>query len=323
MMELKTPVLVIAYRRPDTTKKVIGAIRVAAPTQMFVACDGPNLKNPGEAEKVAATRALIEKEIDWPCTIERRYSETNQGCKMGVSSAITWFFEQVEEGIIIEDDCVAHPDFFLYCAELLERFRHNHKIWHISGNNFQDGQWRGDGSYYFSHIPHSWGWATWRRCWKHYDRELKRWPALKASGLMKTIFEDPVARSYWAGLWDNLLVKGQPNTWDYQWHLTCLSEGGLTVMPNRNLVSNVGFSRDGTYCLNEESLRNNIPVSKIYPLTHPTFILRNAAADAYDFDHILGGVKMRASFRKYNSFLGKNKLRLLNLFNKTIKRIIK
>jgi len=122
MMAFKTPVLLIAYRRPDTTKKVIDAIRVAAPERMFVACDDPNLKNPGEAEKVAATRALIEREIDWPCKIERRYSETNQGCKMGVSSAITWFFEQVEEGIIIEDDCVAHPDFFPYWRSFWSAF---------------------------------------------------------------------------------------------------------------------------------------------------------------------------------------------------------
>ena len=322
-MAFKTPVLLVAYRRPDTTKKVIDAIRVAAPERMFVACDGPNLKKPDEAEKVAATRALIEREIDWPCKIERRYSETNQGCKMGVSSAITWFFEQVEEGIIIEDDCVAHPDFFPYCAELLERFRHDSRVWHISGNNFQNGQWRCDGSYYFGHIPHSWGWATWRRCWKHYDIDLKRWPALKASGLMETIFEDPVARSYWSGLWDNLLNKEElPGTWDYQWHFTCLSEGGLTIIPNRNLVSNVGFGVDGTNYLKESPL-NNIPVSKICPLTHPTFILRDAAADAYDFDHVLGGAKKREAMRHYNSFLGKTKLRLQNLFNKMIRTIIK
>ena len=319
-MAFKTPVLLIAYRRPDTTKQVIDAIRVAAPERMFVACDGPNLKNPGEAERVAATRALIEREIDWPCKIERRYSDTNQGCKMGPSNAITWFFEKVEEGIILEDDCVAHPDFFPYCAELLERFRHDGRVWHISGNNYQDGQLRGDGSYYFSHTTHCWGWATWRRCWKHYDRDLKRWPALKASGLMETIFEDPTARSYWAGIWDNVL----PDAWDYQWCFTVFSERGLSVVPNRNLVSNVGFGPDGTHCLAEDPL-SNMPVSKIYPLTHPTSMLTNAAADAYNFDRVFGAdaARRNAAARYNNSFFGKNKLRLQNLFNKTIKRIMK
>ena len=321
-MAFKIPVLLIAYRRPDTTKQVIDAIRVAAPERMFVACDGANLKNPGEAERVAATRALIEREIDWPCKIERRYSETNQGCKMGPSSAITWFFEQVDEGIILEDDTLPHPDFFPFCAELLNRYRDDERIWHISGNNFQDGQLRGDGSYYFSHIAHCWGWASWRRCWKHYDRDLKRWPALKASGLMETIFEDPVERSYWAGIWDDLLEKGQPDTWDYQWCFTVFSEGGLSVVPNRNLVSNVGFGPDGTHCIAGDPL-SNMPVSKIYPLTHPTSILRDAAADAYDFDHVFGAdvARRNAAARYHNSFFFKKKLRLQNLFNKLLYRL--
>jgi hypothetical protein len=288
-----TPLLLIAWRRPYTLRQVIDAIRPVAPTRLFVACDGPNPERPGEAEKVAATRQVIEQEIDWPCQIERLYSDVNQGCRLGVSRAITWFFEQVEEGIILEDDCVPHPDFFPYCASLLERYRHDTRVWCISGNNFQNGQWRGDGSYYFSRYNHCWGWASWRRCWQHYDADLSQWPALRDSALLDTIFEDPLERQYWSAIWQRLVNEGKPDSWAYRWTLTCLANGGLTALPNRNLVSNVGFGEDASHTTGvaEPTLADQ----SLGPLTHPQFVLRDGAADRYGFDHHFGGAQMRRS----------------------------
>jgi hypothetical protein len=258
-----------------------------APRRIYVACDGPNPERPGEAEKVAATRAVIDTEIDWPCQIERLYSDVNQGCRVGVSRAITWFFEQVEEGIILEDDCVPHPDFFPYCTTLLERYRHDTRVWCISGNNFQNGQWRGDGSYYFSRYNHCWGWASWRRCWQHYDADLSQWPALRDSGLLYTIFENPVERKYWRAIWQRLLDECKPDTWDYQWTFTCLANGGLTALPNRNLVSNVGFGDDATHTTGKGIVTR---VDEGIDLNdHPSFLLRDRAADLYTFDEVFGG----------------------------------
>ena len=286
-MSMDTPVLLLAWRRHHTLRQVIDAIRPVAPTRLFVACDGPTPERPGEAEKVTATRAVIESEIDWPCQIKRLYSDTNQGCRLGVSRAITWFFEQVEEGIILEDDCVPHPDFFSYCSTLLERYRHDTRVWCIAGNNFQDGQWRGDGSYYFSRYNHCWGWASWRRCWQHYDAELCQWPALRDSGLLGTIFEDPVERKYWSGIWQRLVDEGKPDTWDYQWTFTCLANGGLSALPNCNLVSNVGFGEDATHTTKKAiptSIAEGIDLSR-----HPSFLLRDSVADLYTFDEVFGG----------------------------------
>ncbi|QNI83318.1 nucleotide-diphospho-sugar transferase [Synechococcus sp. RS9907] len=242
---------------------------------------------------MAATRAVVEHEIDWPCQIERLYSDVNLGCRLGVSHAITWFFDQVEEGIILEDDCVPHPDFFFYCSSLLERFRHDTRVWCISGNNFQDGQWRGDGSYYFSNYNHCWGWSSWRRCWHHYDSDLRQWPALRESGLLDTIFEDPLEHKYWSCVWQRLLESGEPDTWDYQWMFTCLVNRGLTALPNRNLVSNVGFGEDATHTTHVAD--PTLADQSLGRLRHPTFVLRNASADAYSFDHHFGGVEMRRS----------------------------
>jgi len=292
---VSSPLLLIAWRRPHTLRQVIDAIRPVAPKHLYVACDGPNLERPGEAAKVAATREVIENEIDWPCHIERLYADTNQGCRLGVSRAITWFFEQVEEGIILEDDCVPHPAFFPYCATLLERYRHDTRVWCISGNNFQNGRWRGDGSYYFSRYNHCWGWASWRRCWQQYDADLRQWPALKKSGLLPSIFENAREARYWARIWDRLLAEGEPDTWDYRWTFTCLSNGGLTALPNRNLVRNVGFGEDATHTQEKQkSTYTSISTGGHVITEHPSFILRDLGADRYFFLNQLMPFRSRA-----------------------------
>jgi hypothetical protein len=287
MIDTLPPILILAWRRPHTLRQVIHAIRPVAPTRLFVACDGPNPKRTGEAEKVAATRAVIEHDIDWPCKIERFYSDENQGCRLGVSRAITWFFEHVEEGIILEDDCVPHIDFFHYCATLLDRYRDDTRVWCISGSNFQNGQWRGDGSYYFSRYNHCWGWASWRRCWQHFDADLEQLPILLNSGLLKTILEDPIEQAYWQRIWKRLFDLGKPDSWAYRWTFTCFINGGLTAVPNRNLVSNVGFGQDATHTIGK-AVDTFIGVG-IDPNIHPPFILRSCLADRYTFDNHFGG----------------------------------
>ena len=289
---MEVPILLIAWRRPHTLRQVIDAIRPVSPTRLFVACDGPNANRPSEAEKVAATRAVIEREIDWPCQIERLYSDVNQGCSVGPIRAINWFFDQVEEGIILEDDCVPHPDFFPYCTTLLERYRYDTRVWCISGSNFQNGQWRGDGSYYFSRYNHCWGWASWRHCWQHYDADLSRWPALRDSGLLEAIFEDLCERDYWSAIWQRTHAKTEPITWwDYQWMYACLANSALTALPNRNLVSNVGFGPDGTHTTSVAEPM--VADQALGQLIHPSFVLRDASADRFSFDHHFGGTQMR------------------------------
>jgi hypothetical protein len=282
----------VAFNRPDTTRLVIDAIRLAAPTQMFVACDGPRPNRPEDEERVRATRVVIDKMIDWPCTIHHLYRDTNLGCGLGVSGAIDWFFAQVKEGVVLEDDCVPHPDFVPFCAELLERYRYDTRVWCVSGDNFQEGQWRGDGSYYFSRYNHCWGWASWRRAWQHYDRRMESWAAIKDSGLVTAIFENPLEAELWRGIWTQQAGPGPQDTWDYQWTFTCMINSGLTVTPNRNLVSNIGFGEGGTHTT-EERPQTQRPASGILPLTHPRRVLRHAEADAFTFDHHFGGERIR------------------------------
>ena len=291
-MSAETPVLLIAWRRPHTLRQVIQAIRPIAPRQLFVACDGARPDRPGEAEQVAATRAVVDQEIDWPCEVHRLYSDVNQGCSVGPIRAISWFFEHVEEGIILEDDCVPHPDFFSYCTTLLCRYRHDERVWCISGNNFQNGRWRGMASYYFSAYTHCWGWASWRRCWQHFDAALQDWPAFRDSGLMPSVFDDPVECRYWSRIWDFTHARSERvSWWDYQWTHACLIHGGLTVLPNRNLVRNVGFGEDATHTKKQHV--DTTIAEGLAPLEHPRFVVRDRAADRYTFDHVFGGQKRR------------------------------
>lgn len=291
---MQTPVLLLIWRRPHTLRKVIEALRPVAPRHLFVACDGPNPQRPGEGEKVAAARALVEREVDWPCTIERLFADTNQGCRLGVSRGISWFFNQVEEGIILEDDCVAHPDFFPFCSTLLEMYRDDTRVWGVGGNNFQMGQWRGDGSYYFSHYFHSWGWASWRRCWHHYDGDLSQLKPLIHSGLLSSIFPDPLERKSWMRLWLQLLEQGKPDSWAYRWAFTCLLNGGLIAIPNRNLVTNVGFDESATHTVRQVNKALHTPIDQgLGPMKPPPFLLRDMEADLYTFNKVFGGDQQR------------------------------
>lgn len=322
---MNTPVLLIAWRRPHTLRQVIDAIRPVAPTRLYVACDGPNPERPGEAEKVATTRAVIEHEIDWPCQIERLYSDVNQGCFLGVSRAITWFFEQVEEGIILEDDCVPHPDFFPYCTALLERYRNDTRVWSICGSNFQLGNKRGDASYYFSIHGDSWGWATWRRAWRNYPQGELNWFDFRDSGRLDDVFPISDERLYWRGLMDELFIHGVPSTWDYQWWLVSWMNHGLHAWPNSILVSNRGFDDDGTHTfgVNEFSAPELEPLGN---LLHPRYVVPCRAADEFAFLYRRRGVNIFESKkygRLYPWLLRSRQLRKEGLLNYFASRVLR
>ena len=157
---LQTPVLFLIFNRPDTTEKVFDAIRAAKPLRLYVASDGPRANQSGEDQIVNKVRE-ISTSVDWSCEVKTLFQKENLGCKKAVSKGITWFFEQEKQGIILEDDCLPHPDFFVFCENLLEHYADNKHVWAITGDNFQNGQKRGEGSYYFSRYNHVWGWASW------------------------------------------------------------------------------------------------------------------------------------------------------------------
>ena len=278
-----TPILLISWRRPEKTLKVIKEIRKIKPNKLYLACDGPIKNDPLNQMKVTATREVLNKEIDWDCEIKKLYSEKNNGCMMGVSKAITWFFKNEEEGIILEDDCVPHKDFFYFCSVLLDIYRFDKRIWSISAHNQQNGKKKGTGSYYFSRYSHCWGWASWRRCWDSYDPKINDWPKIKKEKVLNDIFSSKLEIRYWENIFDSIYYKSEPNTWDYQWTYTCFKNSGLTIIPNINLINNIGFDVEATHTKNGLSQTINkelkLKESGIFPIKHPITIVRSKSAD--------------------------------------------
>jgi hypothetical protein len=219
-------------------------------------------------------------QIDWPCRVETSFAEANLGCMRRVSSGLDWVFDQVEEAIILEDDCLPASSFFKFCGELLERYRAEPLIAQIGGVNFQFGRQRGEASYFFSHYNHVWGWATWRRAWVSNDNSMRDWPAWRESGGLAGVMPGPAEVRYWTEVLDHV-AAGKIDSWACRWSLSCWRQGLLTVLPNVNLVSNLGFGPAATHTT-EESRFAKIPLGEMhFPLRHPSAIAADRVADAY------------------------------------------
>jgi hypothetical protein len=271
------PVLFMIFNRPDTTQQVFNAIRQAKPKQLFVAADGPREDKEGEKEKCIQARKIIEQ-VDWDCEVKTLFRDKNLGCKIAVSSAIDWFFENVEEGIILEDDCLPSQSFFWFCQELLKYYQNDTRVMHVSGDNFQFGKIRGEGSYYFSKYAHVWGWATWRRAWKHYDVNMKNFEDFLKSNQIINIFKIKQQQKYWMNVFQRV-YDGKIDTWDYIWVFFCFINNGLCIMPNINLVSNIGFGIESTHTQGENSIFSKMKTEEITEIIHPEFVLADQEAD--------------------------------------------
>ena len=241
---LRTAVLFLVFNRPGTTAKVFEAIRKARPPRLYVAADAARASREGEAERVALVRE-IATDVDWPCEVLTLFREENLGCKYAVSDGITWFFEHEEQGIILEDDCLPNQSFFWFCETLLQRYAADERVEVVTGDNFQNGQHRGElgASYYFSKYNHCWGWATWRRAWQYYQGDLSFWPEWSLSEDWSEKMPNPVEHRYWRKIFDQVHA-GEGDSWAYPWLASTWYNYGLTVTPNLNLVSNIGFGPD-------------------------------------------------------------------------------
>lgn len=247
MTPTDVPVLLIGFNRPENMRSVINAVRTAAPRSVYLAVDGPRSGATRDAEKVQATRDLVQ-EIDWPCEVHTLFHEVNLGCAEGVSGAITWFFEQVSEGIILEDDIVPTPDFFSFMTEMLNRYRDDHRVFSVTGSNrIPATTFNTTNQYRFCSVPQVWGWATWRDRWKTYSLDISGWrKQLPAKKLLRTVGGSPEAFVLWSANFD-LMARMKVDTWDLQLVYCAMRQTGLTVTPNMNLVTNIGWGIDSTH----------------------------------------------------------------------------
>jgi len=275
-----TPIVFLIFNRPLETMRVFDKIREVRPEKLLVVADGPRSSRPGEAALCRQTRAVLDR-VDWPCQVLTDFADTNMGCARRIASGLEWAFEEVEEAIIVEDDCLPDPSFFPYCDELLERYRSDERIMMISGNNFQNGASRTSDSYYFSHLPQIWGWATWRRAWRHFDFAMSDWPQRRDSGWIKAVAKNPELDRRWRQYFD-YVVAGKIDTWAYRWMYCVLARNGLSIVPDVNLVTNIGFGPAATHTFVPDE-RYVVPSRAMeFPLRHSTTVKPCHEADEFE-----------------------------------------
>lgn len=299
----RAAVLFIVFNRADVAARVLDAIRSARPPRLYLAADGPRHDHPQEAIACAQVRQLVLAGIDWPCTVHTLLRDENLGCRLAVSGAISWFFEHEEAGIILEDDCLPHPTFFAYCENLLDHYRHDTRVMHISGNNVLRN-WRHDPdySYHFSRYAAIWGWATWRRAWQHYDAATPLLPEIARKHYLWNQFFNPLeARMMLRPLWAT--HRHELDTWDYQWAFALLIQSGLAATPATNLISNIGFGEGATHTHNAtHPWANQTTQALPQPLQHPSFVMRDLVSDYRQLRGTLRD-KMMAKLRVAAAFL--------------------
>ena len=291
----KSPILLLIFNRPDTTKAVFEEIRNSKPAKLYLAADGPRQNREGEYDLCQQTIAVVSN-IDWDCEVKTLYRKQNLGCKEAVSSAITWFFDQEEEGIILEDDCLPAKGFFKYCDTLLEKYRFDTRIRHVAGCNLHFGAKWGDASVFFSKRTEVWGWASWRRVWKDYDKELSSHTAEEMRAQFSKIFSDPFIVDSWVDAF-NGVKKGEIDTWDYQLAILNYLNNGISVCPNVSLITNIGFRADATHSTNPNDRSANILLGEIDEITFPKDVLPDTAADYSLAKH---EYKLDERWEKYN-----------------------
>ena len=280
MYQVKSPILFLIFNRPKETQILFNAIRDAKPKKLYVSADGP--RNNGKDELVCKETKNILNQIDWECELITLYREENLGCGKAVSAAITWFFVNEEEGIVLEDDCLPSPDFFRFCDTMLETYRLDNRIGHICGTNFQDGKKRGDGDYYYSKTSPIWGWASWRRVWSKYDFEMKNLEGAYEVDVLSSLtnnsrFKKKIYDSFFA------TKRGLINTWDYQFFFSNLLNNHLCIISNYNLISNIGFTDDATHTFDNSNSVANIAFGRLpLKIVNPKEVSQNKVADIYN-----------------------------------------
>jgi len=268
-MSFNTPILFIIFNRLDTTKEVFSKIRAIKPKQLFISADGPRIDRIGENELCDSVKEYVEANIDWECSVYRKYNYRNVGCKIAISSAIDWIFSVVDNAIILEDDCVPEESFFYFSEQMLARYKNDNQVMMISGTNYLIEVKEYEYDYFFSNYFAIWGWATWKRAWLKYDIKMKSWPQYRIENKLADYIQDEKIIEQYKEMFDHA-YKNEINTWDIQWFYSCLFCNGVTIVPVKNQVSNIGII--GTHTGNEISKFNymrTIALEKKYYTGNP------------------------------------------------------
>ncbi len=304
---MKQPILFILFNRLGTAQKVFAEIKKYQPAVLYISADGYRADKKGEEEVCRFVREWVLNNIDWKCEVKTLFHEKNLGCGKAPSTAISWFFEQEEQGIILEDDCMPHQDFFLFCEQMLDYYKDNSHISIISGCNFDTSKiYSTSDSYFYSVFPYTWGWATWKRNWENYDYSISEWKNIKQKKMLAHLFKEKKYVLAWEKLFDTFSREVPDDIWDYQFFFQCFKRKQLAVVPSVNLVTNIGVGNQATHTVNEDNPKMNIRTeAMISPLVHPTELKRNFRYDVFLQELNYGVVEQVPVFKKIKRVIKK------------------
>jgi len=285
---MNVPVLFLVFNRPDTTQAVFDVIRASKPPRLYVACDGPRASRPSDVDLVRRVQEIATK-IDWPCAVYSLFRDKNLGCRRAVSGALDWFFSLEERGIVLEDDCVVDETFFPYAEELLEKYENDERVMTIGALHAHGKEHVPSGDYFFSRYNHCTGWASWRRAWKLYDHDMADWPALRKTKWLCSIGDGNLLfEHYWKNIFDKAYAN-EIDSWAYRWTFSCWAQRGLTILPSRNLVRNIGFGDAATHTKDPSHLLAQLRLESVnIPLRYPRTMIRDIAADEWTDRNLFG-----------------------------------
>jgi len=300
MDDLSTPVALFVYRRPEHTRQVLDRIRVAEPPELLVIGDGP--ADDTECEAVAAVRRAVD-DADLECAVRTNYAETNLGLKRRFATGLEWVFDNIEEAIVLEDDTLPTPSFFEYCDELLDRFRGDERVWDIAGRNELGSYCPGDTSYFYSYYGGIWGWATWRSSYREYDPEMEAWSDPVVRDRIRDLITDPAQVRYVEEVFNDT-HRGDIETWDYQWGFAKYRNNAVSVVPETNLVKNIGFGEGGTNTTDETHPLGGTPVTGLqFPIEHPNYVGVDRHYDRMYHKQRTGGGPLRRTVKRVRSLI--------------------
>lgn len=281
----ETPILLITFNRLETTKKVFKKIREQKPRKLYLASDGARDQLSGEEYKVNVIRDYLKSNVDWNCEVHTLFHEKNLGCKFAPQNAITWFFENEEKGIILEDDCLPSDSFFHYCQTLLNHFEEDLRIFTISGFTFEQDKIKCQDSYFFSTFPMIWGWATWRNRWKKNLLAISNYNDINKDSLVEN-FSDNQAVNKAIINNSKLSIENKIDAWDYLWIYTNFLNNALSIVPAKSLINNIGFGEDATHTKAVRTFKNPQNNEMNEELSHPQAIVPNRKYDNYIFKEV-------------------------------------
>lgn len=234
------PILLIGFNRPDCIRKVMQQLEQIKPKVVYFSIDAPRANRPDDVESVNRVRELV-KHVNWDCETHYRFFEKNVGAEVNVSSGISWVLENHECLIVNEDDIYAGYSFYRFVQDMLLYYKDDNRIGIVSGLNLHPDH-KNEPSYYFLHGGHIWGWGTWKRVWKDFDLNEKIEDKYLSSDFLgpQCVSESHIVNT--RRIMHRQQDKGTGNvTWDYMFWYLRLKHNYLGIVPNKNLVTNIGI----------------------------------------------------------------------------------